>query len=243
MVVDAQTAGVELPMHLALAGGAAGPLMRRTDPVPGFDGLDFVVPGAGWRRTLAARLWVDGGRGLGRLRLVWQSPERTLLVWRGLAALGDTHAEARAVPITPETAALIGALTGPDAAPLVAEHGIYLPGFVAPAARVFEVVPGAKVVGTAAPGAAVILALKLRPTHGEPVVWRQDTRADARGDYLFWVPYGTDRSPPGAAVTVEGQYVLLVGGAAVGRVDVPDAAVQRADPVLLGRRWGAPPAQ
>ncbi|MCB9526272.1 MAG: hypothetical protein H6702_23250 [Myxococcales bacterium] len=233
VVVDAQTAGPELPFHLAQTHQDAAALMTRSAPVAALGDLRFVVPGPGWRRTLAARLWADGGSGLGRLRLVWQSPGRSLLTWRGVAALGESLAEAIVVPEDASTAPLVERLARPDAAPVVAPGRIYLPGLRAPAVRVFEPVPGARVVGSARPGEAVTLALQIRPAAGAPLVWRQDTRADAQGDFAFRAPYPTDHPLPGGAVAVEGQYVLLVGDRPVGRVAVPEAAIQAADTVLL----------
>jgi dolichyl-diphosphooligosaccharide--protein glycosyltransferase len=83
--------------------------------------------------------------------------------------------------------------------------------------KVFEIVPGARIRGRAAPGARVELALPVRTNRLRSFVYRASARADAGGRYVFRVPYANRGGPP--AVTVAPAYRLLCGD------DVADVAV------------------
>ncbi|MEM7409356.1 MAG: STT3 domain-containing protein [Myxococcota bacterium] len=94
--------------------------------------------------------------------------------------------------------------------------------------RVFERVAGARVEGSATPGAGVIADLALRTGEGG-FGFRTSTRADARGRYRLVVPYPT--VDWGAAATPEGAYRLYSEGEYFS-LDVSEAAVvqgQRVD--------------
>ncbi|MBX5483273.1 MAG: peptide transporter [Myxococcaceae bacterium] len=92
-----------------------------------------------------------------------------------------------------------------------------------PFARVFEVVPGAVIAGSAPPGAAVEATLKLRTNLGQGLTYRRATVAGPDGRFELRVAYPTRDSA--SEVRAEGPYALLMGG--VPRtVDVPEEAVR-----------------
>ncbi len=64
-----------------------------------------------------------------------------------------------------------------------------------PIFKVYEVVPGALVVGRAAPGTDVRITLGLRTNQQRRFVFEAGTRADARGRYELRLPYATREGP------------------------------------------------
>ena len=73
-----------------------------------------------------------------------------------------------------------------------------------PPTHVFRVVKGAVLLGRAAPGSLVRLALPLVSNRGRPFVFRDVRRADPRGEFTFRLPYPTvDRPAPEVARHLE----------------------------------------
>ncbi len=84
-----------------------------------------------------------------------------------------------------------------------------------PIFKVYEVVPGARVVGRAAPGTDVRVALGLRTNQQRRLFYEAGTRADARGRYELRLPYATREGPwfietdPAYTLTCDGQTRFL----------------------------------
>lgn len=76
--------------------------------------------------------------------------------------------------------------------------------------RIFELVRGAVVEGTAPPGAHVLASLRYESNRGRLGVYQNATEADPAGRYRLRVPYGTHGSPPGVAT--DRAYVLRAEG-------------------------------
>ncbi len=66
--------------------------------------------------------------------------------------------------------------------------------------KVFEIVPGARIRGRAAPGERVELTLALQTNRGRAIAYRAAGRADAEGWYVFRVPYANRGGPPDVRV-------------------------------------------
>jgi len=83
------------------------------------------------------------------------------------------------------------------------------------AVSVYEIVPGARVVGMALPGASIEVRLRIHTRAGphhlprarEPLIYIARTRADAAGRYALTLPYATD-TPFSDSVRVATSYVL-----------------------------------
>jgi dolichyl-diphosphooligosaccharide--protein glycosyltransferase len=91
-------------------------------------------------------------------------------------------------------------------------------------AWLYEVVPGARVVGTTAPRSRVDVELDLRTPHGGRRTWQTRARADAEGHFELRLPYATVGAPP-AGFMPEGDYrVRTADGTRA--LAVPEAAVQ-----------------
>jgi asparagine N-glycosylation enzyme membrane subunit Stt3 len=92
-----------------------------------------------------------------------------------------------------------------------------------PLYKVYEFVPGARIVGAAPAGARVRLELRLRSNRGRNLVYTASSVADAAGRYLLRVPYANVGGPP--AVEVAEDYALECGGGVM-RVRVGEADVR-----------------
>ena len=90
---------------------------------------------------------------------------------------------------------------------------------------VYEVVPGARLVGEATPGATVEVTLPVRSRERpEPLLWRARAPVRAAGRYRVPVPYANDG---GEGPVRAGPRYRLRCGTAEGTVRVPEQAVQR----------------
>jgi asparagine N-glycosylation enzyme membrane subunit Stt3 len=105
--------------------------------------------------------------------------------------------------------------------------------------KVYEFVPGARIVGAAPPGEAIHLALALRTNRGRRLVYRASGAADARGRYVLRVPYANRGGPP--AVAVGSDYTLACRGETQ-RVRVREAEV-RSDAEVPGPALCAVPGR
>ena len=93
---------------------------------------------------------------------------------------------------------------------------------------IYEVVPGARIVGEATPGASVEVTLAVRsPEREEPLVWRALTRAREDGSFRVPVPYANGGSGP---VRAAPRYRLRCG-AAEGFAVVSEQAIRAGETV------------
>jgi asparagine N-glycosylation enzyme membrane subunit Stt3 len=104
-----------------------------------------------------------------------------------------------------------------------------------PLYRVFEHVPGARVVGRADPGSAVELSLPMRSGRRE-LVYRASAHAAADGRFELRVPYATEGGPRG--VRVEDPYTLACKGDSVS-LAVSEEAVRSGGQVIAPPLCGA----
>ena len=89
--------------------------------------------------------------------------------------------------------------------------------------KVFEHVPGAQIVGRAAPGARVRLRLPLTTNRDRKGVYRASTTADAKGRYRLRVPYANKGGPP--SVRPGSHYILECGDESV-RVRIAERSIR-----------------
>jgi len=75
--------------------------------------------------------------------------------------------------------------------------------------KLYEIVPGARIVGAADPGAVVRVRLALETRHGGPFHFNATSRADPTGRYEIRVPYSNESFSPD--VQVAGQYSIRSG--------------------------------
>lgn len=126
-------------------------------------------------------------------------------------------------------------LAGPsedaDAIPVLAHHRLVFQhsrtarGSAArPPFKVFELVPGANVVGRTTPGATLEASLDIEPQGGRAFVYRASADADAEGRYRFGLPYASGGGQP--AVRTGVAYRIACGDRAVS-LRVGEAAVSQ----------------
>ncbi len=56
--------------------------------------------------------------------------------------------------------------------------------------KIYEFVPGARVVGRAPAGESVVAEVAIRTRHGRRFTWRDEVQVDGSGHYMFRLPYG-----------------------------------------------------
>lgn len=97
--------------------------------------------------------------------------------------------------------------------------------------KVFEHVPGARLVGDAPPGATVTAEVEVGTLRGRRFTYFATTVADSSGRFALRVPYATDDTPYRTGPM--GPYTVHVGESAV-RVHVAERAVQNGLEVRIG---------
>ncbi len=111
------------------------------------------------------------------------------------------------------------------------------PGAGRPHLLLFEIVPGAELVGRADPGAEVRLSLSVRPRGSAPFDFATRVRADEEGEYVVRLPYSNE--PFSASVRVGDHYSIRSGDRRA-ELAVAESAVANGERVA-GPDLGSPP--
>jgi dolichyl-diphosphooligosaccharide--protein glycosyltransferase len=98
------------------------------------------------------------------------------------------------------------------------------PGFV----KLFEIVPGARLVGRAAPDASIRLQLTLRSRHGGGLVYETTVTADADGRYEARLPYPNESFSPDIRTAPTW---TATSGDVKASFRIPEAAVERGETI------------
>ncbi len=201
VVIDAQTMTDNFMSVLRMARRPSGGFTEvSTDGLPRYSSR--------YDETLGARLFERGGSTLGRFRLIYDSPWAVYRFYRGYAPQeGVKSFELRSIHACSlrSPAPFAGALTAASLAPAGAVYDQRL----LPELRVFEVVPGARVVGRAAPGARLHALITI---DGEGIPRRTvgySGKADASGAFSLHVAQPTGRAAS-ATVRTDHAYTLYV---------------------------------
>ncbi|MDD9938333.1 MAG: hypothetical protein OXT09_32290 [Myxococcales bacterium] len=201
--------------------------------------------------TLVSRLYQRSGMGLGRFRLVYETPHETLVQYytekpkdRG----GNWGVEGVTIPIE-------SAEQRARYAPLVGRadrfgDGYSLAAWIEPTVKVFELVEGAIVEGAVEPGATVVLELELESNaRGRRHRYLRTGVADAQGRFAIRVAYGsredTEAGRHPSEVRPRGPYRLHVqrGGqlTTLARFDLAQSVVHAGRQLDLGVLSSATP--
>jgi asparagine N-glycosylation enzyme membrane subunit Stt3 len=224
-IADAQTAGDFLLSGLQMAGEDVK------------DYVEIFIPGTmpdrrlmrfsdRYARSMIARLYEGDGAGLGHFRLVYASPDETLLAYHAPRDGGAIIRKATPFADAEEAALWRGALA--DRRPVVLSDEIVYDGRIGPAVKVFEQVAGARLVGDAAPGVALEAHLDLAARgsgrNGHTFRYVRSGRADANGRFEITVPYPTELAPVSSDVAARAPYEIH----SVGPADPGDVVIGRA---------------
>ena len=243
-IADAQTVGDFALTDIQMAGEPVGPFVD-IYPSPALGGKRLMRFSQRFARSMSARLYEGNGDGLAHFRLVYESPERALLAYH--APLGDGLIVRKATLFRDDEDERQWRRSLAAGTPVVLANEIVYDGLIAPSVKIFEQVPGARLMGRAPAGATVEarLALVARAT-GDWLTYRRAAKADVTGRFELVVPYPTE---PGAAFTdvvATGPYELVAaaGGApatALGRAAVPADAVEAGSAVTVAALAPASP--
>ena len=234
VVIDARTVS---QLYRPMAGMLGLHVELNVERVWDYEGkkIDRAVFGADYRRSLAARLYLDDGERLGRYRLVYESPSEHVLAYRS-----NEYGVARtSVHMSSPTQRSNAVRWIEEGSVFPSPLGLMYDPVLVPSVKIFEYVVGARVIGSAPAGSNVEARLDLRiETTGRSFVYIQSTRADERGRFELVLPYPTGHPPSSSVVESDGPYRLRAFSSAgpVGDVyplDVSEAQVSVGEQIDL----------
>ncbi|HEB90509.1 MAG TPA: hypothetical protein ENI85_13135 [Deltaproteobacteria bacterium] len=112
---------------------------------------------------------------------------------------------------------------------LIYESAPLHPDDAKPYCLLFEIVPGAELVGRAAPGAHVEISLAVAPRVGRRFRYVVEVEADPMGDYAVRLPYPNDSFSP--EIRTGARYVIRSGTRSV-TVAIPESAVTEGSKIV-----------
>jgi len=197
-------------------------------------------------RTAIARLFFQDGRGVGRHRMVYESPHQSWVV--SVFWPGDPKEvfRRRAFHIDRESDRENLQSTAKPGSAVETIWGYAYDGIEVPSVKIFEAVEGARLVGSA-PGAFGIearLALRARTT-GRHFEFVTSARPTGEGLFELMVPYSTQGRDPSTEIEALGPYTIFVVSApgaaatAAGKADVSLDLIRNGGIVELGPVWKA----
>ena len=225
VMVDARTAGDFFMAGLEMAGKSVKDYQRplHVAKVEGHQ-LNLWAFGNHYPHTMISRLYMADGNGLAHYRLIYQSPEKSVLFFVGTAAPGDQTSVTRRSAIIDATNESSWRQIIAAGKPAAVAGGIIYDASIQPTVKVFEVVPGAILDGTATPGATVEARLTVRSKASrETIHYSRSATAEADGHYQITVAAATEDDPDSDVLAL-GPYAVVSGGTSLGsaRVAVED---------------------
>jgi len=192
--------------------------------------------GSEWEEAMATRLTKFHGSGLSHYRLVWESNEQRLQQKVVDPASGEAFLASDPLPDGVE-----GPPTGNQEVVEVDGRWIH-DVHVVPSVRLYEVVRGALIAGTTAPGARVEAAnlIHVQP-HGRDYLYTISTLADENGEWSLTLPYprlNPESSNPDASIRIGTQrpWQFTVNKRSfLRRIDLSADQVQLGDTLTIGR--------
>lgn len=201
-----------------------------------------------YEQTIAARLYLADANGLARYRLVYASATRSLLSYR-MTFDGDVSAEnARFVRIssaleTSKQRAYAERLPQDALHLLETDKGLVYDHRVLSSVKIFELVPGARLVGRAWPHSSLTIFLGLKVvTTGQELVYRRSVGAEADGSFELLLPYSSAGASEVVVATAPIQLLAVSpdGERRVVGFEVAEQAVQSGEHLRLGDLRDAP---
>lgn len=226
VLLDARTLAERFVAQARLVGvrpGTSYPTRARDQP-------EF---GAPYTQSMAARLFLDGGQGLQHYRLVYDSFLDSALYYRrdlGTGNYGRNHSLLDGDQPLPITVLLR------DRHPVRSEGNLLYAPVVLPAARLFEIVPGATIRGQAPPGSSITARLPLRSgARAARFEYTQSVRAGPDGSFSLTIPYPTEPTRFSDVVPL-GPYRIDLAGGPASALHVTEDQIQSATELRLPTR-------
>ena len=209
VVLDARTTAQHFPGKILLAGRRLEDYATRTEswyPLEEGGRIPHRTYGPRYERSMSVRLYRDDAQRLGHYRLVYESSRESYIryvLWPGTYVMKrvahDIESEAQRLFLLARTRTLVTRVAG---------HYEY-DGVVTPAVKIFEVVPGARLTGTARAGTEVEARLALRcGSRGREVEYVRAAVAGASDRFEIVVAHPTGPAAEAATCEATGPYVL-----------------------------------
>ena len=236
-IVDAQTVGEFALSGIQMAGDAVGPYVELF-AAPSLSGKRLMRWSPRFSRSMSSRLYEQNGDGMGHFRLVYASPDQTLLAYHAPLGAGVIVRKTTRFGDDQDLQRWRRALAA--GTPVVLSDEIVYEGSIGPSVKIFEEVPGARLSGTVAPGASVEARLQLaaRAT-GEQLTYRRAATVDVTGHFEVVVPYPTEPDAAYTDVFATAPYELFVtepgapAARALARVAVSSDAIENGSSVTV----------
>lgn len=200
--------------ELVVAGGNPSALYG-PGPQVEYAGRSFQLPSPNqaFQQIFLIRLFNALGKDMGHYRMVYETPQRvvrSLLIHENLK-----NFEFSSLEVTEQEAEALKPMLRSKNKVHETSRGLLVNPYLSPDVRIFELVPGALLVGKAEPHARVGAILSLSSPYSkspEVVTWK--SYADSDGNFELRVPFPTEgpvHQVPGSIV-VNGKYRVDIGG-------------------------------
>ena len=205
IVIPARNLEEKLPTDYSLTGRNPAELMKAGADIA-WEGQTFNLPvyNENLQSLFIVQLFDGLARGMGHFRLVFESSQRVVRAQRLTDDLKSFSF--MAMEVSPEEAEALGPLFRAKNTVCPTSRGLLVNPHLSPEVRVFEIVPGALLVGkTNQPQAPVVAYLSLSSPYAKQpsiITWR--TLSDTLGNFEFRLPYATKR----AVYDLEGSIVV-----------------------------------
>ena len=207
LVIDANTISNSFPGAVIQSGRDFGKFQVVEDTSK-FQGIDLSILSFGkeFRRSVGARLYLGDGSGMGRYRLVYESPEFSFLRYRAMPDI--EYVELASTSVThPSDLEFFELLTETGNTWVEDEEWLCYSGALVAEVKIFERVAGARIEGTLPRSESVTLTLDLRsPLTNRRWQFVRTAETSAGGSFQFVVPYPTGPSTDGATIFAPGPY-------------------------------------
>ncbi|NNF04267.1 MAG: hypothetical protein HKN17_07355 [Rhodothermales bacterium] len=182
--------------------------------------------GAVFDSSMVKRLYWDDGAELGHYRMVYDSPQLSLLYFR--YHLNPPRADLWSTRIDTEgDLEWAAGVVGDDLFEVQDHFGFN--GLITPRIKIFEIVPGARVIGFTDRNADVRAELDLLSSStGRRFTYTRTVRSDSTGRFELRLPYSTILNSLPAAVQTVGAYRVyapLEADSAMWRINISESAV------------------
>ena len=220
--------------------------VREGEITVGEQRIPHMTFGSAFDSSMVARLYDGDGSGFSRLRQVFASAEDCMNAYLGvfdMSRSSSAHSRVRRTSQRIDTdQRRVDYEAAVRAGVIRSNLGYVYDAVIEPSVKVFEVVEGARIVGSTDPGSKVEVSLPLRDDMNDrSFTYRQSTLADAGGSFAMTVPYATSRWP-GATIQPASEFELQIVDSETGsvrfvtKVSVRKAAVRRGRTITIDHR-------